>query len=42
MVTIIIIYCNYVISMKHMATLNTRAIRETRDLGRYFFLLIPG
>lgn len=23
----------YVISMKRMATLNTRAIKETRDLG---------
>lgn len=42
MVTIIIIYCNYVISMKHMATLNSRAIKETRDLGWHFVLLIHG
>lgn len=38
MVAIIIIYYNYAIHMKHMATLNARIIRETRDLGCCFFL----
>lgn len=36
MVTIIMIYCNYV-AYKHMATLTIRAIRETRDLGQILF-----
>ena len=38
MVAIIIIHYNYVIPMKHMATLNARAIKGIRDVGSHCFL----